>query len=66
MSKEKVTRVRHIILWLLVSAGVVLLVLSLAADSFGINLTPGFGIVQMVPLFIGNNLFYFSGLCLCT
>ena len=57
MSKEKVTRVRHIILWLLVGAGIILLVLSLAADSFGINSTPGFGIVQMVPLLLGITCF---------
>ena len=57
MSKEKVIRVRHIILWLLSGAGVVLLALSLAADSLNLNLTPGFGIVQMVPLLLGLSCF---------
>ncbi|MCB8944795.1 MAG: hypothetical protein H6658_13685 [Ardenticatenaceae bacterium] len=57
MSKEKVTQVRHVILWLLLGVGVIMLVLSLAADSLGLNLTPGFGIVQMVPLLLGISCF---------
>ena len=57
MSKEKVTRVRQVIVWLLAGAGAVLLFISLAADSFGLNLTPGFGVVQMIPLLLGITCF---------
>ena len=57
MSKDKVTRVRQVILWLLVSVGTALLLIPLAADSLGINLTPGFGVVQMVPLLLGITCF---------
>jgi hypothetical protein len=57
MSKEKVTQVRRVILWLLLAAGTILLVISLAADSLGLNLTPGFGVIQMVPLLLGITCF---------
>jgi hypothetical protein len=57
MSREKVTRVRRVILWLLFVIGAILLVLSLAADSLGLNLTPGFGVIQMAPLLLGITCF---------
>lgn len=57
MSREKVTQVRRAILWLLLAMGTLLLVLSLAADSLGLNLTPGFGVIQMVPLLLGITCF---------
>jgi hypothetical protein len=57
MSGEKVTQVRRAILWLLSALGTLLLVISLAADSLGLNLTPGFGVIQMVPLLLGITCF---------
>lgn len=57
MAKEKVTQIRQIMLGVLITAGAVLLVISLAAESFGLNLTPGFGVVQMVPLLLGITCF---------
>lgn len=53
MSKEKVRHIRHIMLWLLTVVGSLFVVLSLAADVVGLDLTPGFGVVQMVPLLVG-------------
>jgi hypothetical protein len=44
-------------LWILFIAGVLLLVMSLAADALGLNLTPGFGVVQMVQLLLGITCF---------
>jgi hypothetical protein len=57
MSKEEVSRVRRSILALLLVAGTVLLILSLAAEPLGIDLTPGFGVIQMVPLLLGISCF---------
>jgi hypothetical protein len=44
-------------LWILFIAVVLLLVMSLAADALGLNLTPGFGVVQMVQLLLGITCF---------
>ena len=57
MSREQATQVRSAILGLLLGGGTILLVISLAADSLGLNLTPGFGVIQMVPLLLGMTCF---------
>jgi hypothetical protein len=53
MSREQTTRVRNITVYFLFGLGFLLGVLSLLADTIGLDLTPGFGILQMVVLLIG-------------
>ncbi len=53
MSREQTVRVRHITIYVLFGLGLTLSVLSLLADYIGLDLTPGFGILQMVVLLIG-------------
>ncbi len=56
MSKKKTRQVRHITTLLSFVLGLVLCAISLAAELLGIDLTPGFGIVQMFQLLIGVTL----------
>jgi hypothetical protein len=53
MSREQTTKVRNIVVYLLLSLGLLLSLLSLLADYIGLDLTPGFGILQMITLLIG-------------
>jgi hypothetical protein len=53
MSREQTTRVRNITVYFLFGLGLLLGALSLLADYIGLDLTPGFGILQMVVLLIG-------------
>lgn len=53
MSREQTTRVRNITVYFLFGLGFLLGALSLLADYIGLDLTPGFGILQMVVLLIG-------------
>jgi hypothetical protein len=53
MSREQTTRVRNITVYFLFGLGLLLAALSLLADYIGLDLTPGFGILQMVVLLIG-------------
>jgi hypothetical protein len=53
MSREKTTRVRNIAVYLLLGVGLLASVLSLLADYLGLDLTPGFGVLQMVTLLVG-------------
>ena len=53
MSRERTTKVRQITVTFLFILGLILSVLSLLADYIGLDLTPGFGILQMITLLIG-------------
>jgi hypothetical protein len=53
MSREQTTKVRNIVVTLLFGIGLIISVLSLLADYIGLDLTPGFGVLQMVALLIG-------------
>ncbi len=56
MSKEQTKRVRNITILASFILGVILCAISLGAELLGLNLTPGFGIVQMFQLLIGISL----------
>ena len=51
----------NILVLLLFLVGNVLIVVSLAAEILGLNLTPGFGMVQMLQLLLGLTLLTLSG-----
>ncbi|MEM7113064.1 MAG: hypothetical protein AAF614_11570 [Chloroflexota bacterium] len=53
MSQEKTKQIRTIVLVVLVVLGVLLSGLALSAELLGLDITPGFGIVQMLPLLLG-------------
>lgn len=53
MSREKTTKVRQITVTFLFVLGLILSILSLLADYIGLDLTPGFGILQMITLLVG-------------
>lgn len=53
MSKERATRVRNTVTWLLYILGGLLCFLALGAELIGLDFTPGFGIVQIVQLLVG-------------
>ena len=53
MSKEQTARIRHIFILVLLSLGIILCAISLGAELIGIDLTPGFGMVQMLQLLLG-------------
>lgn len=53
MSKKQVKQVRSISTLILYFIGIVLSVISLSADLLGLDLTPGFGVIQMFQLLVG-------------
>ncbi|MCB9420583.1 MAG: hypothetical protein H6667_12315 [Ardenticatenaceae bacterium] len=53
MSKEQTARIRNITLSILFALGIILCAISLGAELIGIDLTPGFGMVQMFQLLLG-------------
>lgn len=53
MSRETAGKVRRNLTLFLFLAGIVLGGLSLSAEFFGLDLTPGFGVVQMLQLLLG-------------
>lgn len=61
MRPENNTQVWNVVVLLLFLVGNVLVILSLAAEILGLNLTPGFGIVQMVQLLFGLTLLALAG-----
>jgi hypothetical protein len=50
---DRAAKVRRSVTWTLFVVGLVLIVISLAADFFGLDITPGFGVVQMLQLLVG-------------
>lgn len=56
MTNSKPTRIRKIVILVLVIIGLLFVGLSLAADYLRLDLTPGFGIIQMVALLAGLTL----------
>jgi hypothetical protein len=61
MSKETTTQIRTIITLLFFLLGVVLSVISLTAEFLGLDITPGFGVVQMVQLLLGLTFLTLAG-----
>lgn len=53
MENERGRSLRSIVAATLLIVGLILSVLSLAADYLGLDLTPGFGVVQMFQLLVG-------------
>ncbi|MFQ5436341.1 MAG: hypothetical protein ACE5FD_15860 [Anaerolineae bacterium] len=53
MSREKVRQLRISLVLVLYVVGVILGVMSLGAELVGLDLTPGFGMVQMLQLLLG-------------
>ena len=53
MSKEQTARIRNVSLLILLFLGIILCTMSLGAELIGIDLTPGFGMVQMFQLLLG-------------
>jgi hypothetical protein len=53
MSKTSTTRVRQAFTRILLLLGILLCVASLAADNLGLDLTPGFGVLQIFLLLLG-------------
>ncbi|MCP4359253.1 MAG: hypothetical protein GY796_14665 [Chloroflexi bacterium] len=50
---SKIRRVRNGLTLILFVLGLLLVIIALGADYFGLNLTPGFGMVQMFQLLVG-------------
>ena len=61
MRPEKNAQLWNIVVLLLFLVGNVLVILSLAAEILGLDLTPGFGIVQMVQLLFGLTMLALAG-----
>ena len=53
MTNGKPTRIYYITIFILVALGILLIVLSVAADLLGPDRTPGFGMIQMFGFLIG-------------
>ena len=53
MSKKQAKRVRNITTLVLYLLGIILSAMSLGAELLGLDLTPGFGVVQMLQLLLG-------------
>lgn len=49
----QVKQIRHRIGWLLLVLGLLLSIIALAAEPLGLDLTPGFGMIQMFQLLLG-------------
>lgn len=61
MRTQSSRQLLNIVVLLLFLIGNVLVILSLAAEILGLDLTPGFGIVQMLQLLIGLTLLTLAG-----
>jgi hypothetical protein len=61
ITEEKIARLRNIVSLLLFVLGALMSVVSLAAEFLGLDLTPGFGIVQMFQLLVGLTLLTAAG-----
>ncbi|HNS40151.1 MAG: hypothetical protein LC131_01240 [Anaerolineae bacterium] len=53
---DQVRRVRHAVMWILIVSGVLLVVGSFAAELIGLDLTPGFGVLQTLAFLSGVTL----------
>lgn len=53
MNNSNTKQIRNIVTALLLVLGFLLFVLAIAADDLGIDITPGFGVIQMVALLSG-------------
>ena len=61
MRKDLVTQLEVIFSLILAVLGMVLSIISLGAEIVGLDLTPGFGMVQMFQLLIGLTLLTIAG-----
>ncbi len=53
--------IRNLFILTLLTLGVLLIVLSLGAELLGLDLTPGFGLIQMIELLIGLTFLTLAG-----
>ena len=60
-NKLKAERIQSIFIWFLLIVGILLVGFSLGAEILGLDLTPGFGLIQMVQLLIGLTLLTLAG-----
>jgi hypothetical protein len=56
MDNSSLSRIRKIVIVLLTALGILLTILALAADYLGLDITPGFGVIQTVALLAGITL----------
>ncbi|HET6447189.1 MAG TPA: hypothetical protein VFI27_21720 [candidate division Zixibacteria bacterium] len=61
MKRDLVTRIEVVFSLVLAVIGIVLSLISLGAEILGLDLTPGFGIVQMFQLLLGLTLLTIAG-----
>lgn len=61
MSKAQTARIQNISIFVLIFLGIILCIISLGAEMIGIDITPGFGIVQMVQLLLGITFLTLAG-----
>ena len=61
MTNGKTARIRNTVVIMLLILGVLLSVLSIAADYFGLDKTPGFGMIQMFELLVGITCLTIAG-----
>lgn len=56
MNKSRTSRIRTTVNLILFVAGLLLMALAILADELGLDLTPGFGVIQMVSFLAGLTL----------
>lgn len=56
MSNNRISQIRATVTLVLFIAGLVLMALAILADELGLDLTPGFGVIQMVSFLAGLTL----------
>jgi len=56
MTQDRIRSTRNIFLALLFLVGMALVATALAAETLGVNITPGFGMVQMFQMLVGVTL----------
>lgn len=61
MTNGKTARIRNSVVIILLILGILLSVLSMAADYFGLDKTPGFGMIQMFELLVGITCLTIAG-----
>ncbi len=59
--QRRLAMLSNIVILVLFLAGNVLTILSLAAEIFGLDLTPGFGMIQMAQLLVGITMLTLAG-----
>ncbi len=61
MNREFVAQIEGVLSIILLVVGLVFVIIALGAEMLGLDLTPGFGMVQMLELLIGLSCLTFAG-----